>query len=62
MTAFDHFQEATCDISERNLPAAIKHLDAAIAQIDVDGVDADLRPDLVALRISILRPRSRGIA
>ena len=31
MNAFDHFQEATCDISERNLPAAIKHLDAAIA-------------------------------
>ena len=54
--------EATVDISVRDLSRAIKHLDAAIAQIDVDGVDADLRPDLVALRISILRPRSGGIA
>ena len=50
MTAFDHFQEATCDIADGNRHAAIKHLDAAIARIDADGIDADLRPDLVALR------------
>lgn len=53
MTAFDHFQASTCDIAEGNRPAAIKHLDAAIAQIDSDGVDADLRPDLVVLRATI---------
>lgn len=49
MTAFDHFQEATCDIAQGNRPAAIQHLSAAIAQIDADGIDADLRADLVAL-------------
>lgn len=55
MTAFDHFQEATCDIGAGNRPAAIAHLDAAIAKIDADGVDADLRPDLVALRDTLAR-------
>jgi hypothetical protein len=55
MTAFDHFQEATCDIGSGNRPAAITHLDAAIALIDADGVDADLRPDLVALRETLAK-------
>ena len=55
MTAFDHFQEATCDIGAGNRPAAIVHLDAAIAKIDADGVDADLRPDLVALRATLAK-------
>ena len=55
MTAFDHFQEATCDLGEGNRPAAIAHLDAAIAKIDADGVDADLRPDLVILRATLAR-------
>lgn len=49
MTAFDHFQEATCDIGDGNRPAAVKHLTKAIARIDEDGVDADLRPDLMSL-------------
>lgn len=50
MTAFDHFQEATCHIGEGNKAAAVAHLDAAIAQIDADGVDAYMRADLVSLR------------
>jgi len=55
MTAFDHFQEATCDIGEGNRPAAIRRLDAAIARINADGVDADLRPYLIALRATLAR-------
>lgn len=53
MTAFDHFQQATCDIAAGDRNAAVAQLDAAIAKIDADGVDADMRPDLVALRNTV---------
>lgn len=50
MTAFDHFQIATCCISDGDNKAATVHLTAAIAKMDDDGVDAELRHDVVALR------------
>lgn len=50
MTAFDLFQRATCQIAEGDRAAAAKTLTKAIAKIDRDGVDADLRADLVDLR------------
>jgi hypothetical protein len=53
MTAFDLFQRATCEIAEGNRAAAVKTLERAIAQIDRDGVDADMRADLVGLRDSV---------
>jgi hypothetical protein len=53
MSAFDLFQRATCEIAEGNRAAAIKTLDRAIAKIDRDGVDADLRDDLVGLRDTV---------
>ena len=55
MTAFDHFQLSTCQYGEGDKAAAIASLDAAIAQIDRDGVDADLRPDIESLRATIAR-------
>lgn len=55
MTALDHFQLATCDISAGNRISAVKHLDAAISQIDRDGVDIDLRDDLSALRETVIK-------
>ena len=53
MTAFDLFQQATCQIAEGARAAAIKSLDKAIEKIDANGVDAELRPDLVDLRDSL---------
>ena len=53
MTAFDLFQRATCQIAEGDRAAAVKTLDKAIAKIDRNGVDADMRPDLVDLRDSV---------
>ncbi len=53
MTAFDLFQRATCEIAEGNRAAAVKTLDRAIARIDRDGVDSDMRADLVGLRDSV---------
>lgn len=53
MTAFDLFQRATCQIAEGDRVAAVKTLDKAIAKIDRNGVDADMRPDLVDLRDSV---------
>ena len=50
VTAYDAFQEATCDIEDGNYAAASRWIDAAIRQIDADGVDAALRPDLLRLR------------
>ena len=53
LTAFDLFQRATCQISEGNRAAAVKTLDRAIDQIDRNGVDADMRADLVDLRDTV---------
>jgi hypothetical protein len=53
MTAFDFFQRATCQIAEGDRAAAVKTLDKAIAKIDRNGVDADMRADLVGLRDSV---------
>ena len=53
MTAFAHFQLATCDISAGNRISAVEHLDAAISQIDRDGVDLDMRGDILALRETV---------
>ena len=53
MTAFDLFQRATCLIAEGDRAAAAKTLTKAIAKIDRDGRDADMRPDLVDLRDSL---------
>lgn len=55
MSAFDHFQMATCDIADGNNIAAVKHLEKAIAKIDADGVDAHMRDDLVALRDTVAK-------
>lgn len=53
MTAFDLFQRATCQIAEGNRTAAVNTLDKAVAKIDSNGVDADMRADLVDLRDSV---------
>jgi hypothetical protein len=53
MTAFDLFQRATCEIAEGNRATATKTLTKAIAKIDRNGVDADMRGDLVSLRNSL---------
>jgi len=53
MTAFDFFQRDTCLIAEGNRAEAEKLLTKAIAKIDSNGVDADLRADLVDLRDSM---------
>ena len=53
MTAFDFFQRATCLIAEGNRVEAAKLLTKAIAKIDSNGVDADMRDDLVDLRDSM---------
>lgn len=53
MTAFDHFQTATCLISEGNRDEAARELERAIAAIDRTGGDAEIRPDLVVLRDSL---------
>lgn len=53
MTAFDLFQRATCQISDGDRAAAIKTLNKAIARIDANGVEADMRADLVDLRDSV---------
>ena len=50
MTAFDLFQQATCEIADGDRAAAVTTIDAALAQIDRDGVDADVAPDLRVLR------------
>lgn len=53
MTAFDLFQRATCQIADGDRAAAIKTLNKAIARIDANGVEADMRADLVDLRDSV---------
>lgn len=53
MTAFNLFQRATCQIAEGDRAAAVKTLDRAIARIDRDGKDADMRADLVDLRNTV---------
>ena len=53
MTAFDLFQRATCEVAEGNRAAAVKTLTKAIAKIDRDGIDADMRADLVELRDAV---------
>jgi hypothetical protein len=50
MTAFNLFQRATCLIAEGNRAEAAKILARAISKIDRNGVDADMRADLVELR------------
>lgn len=50
MTAFDLFQTATVLIMRSLRTEAAELITKAIALIDRDGVDADLRADLVALR------------
>lgn len=54
MTAFDLFQIATCQIADGAKGAAAMTLAKALRRIDHDGVDADLRDDLVALRRSLI--------
>ena len=49
MSAFDLFQRATCEIAEGNRAAAVKSLASAIRKIDLDGVDAHMRADLVSM-------------
>ena len=53
MTTFDLFQRATCQIADGDRAGAAKTLDKAIAKIDSNGVDADMRADLVDLRDSV---------
>ena len=53
MTAFDHFQEATCDIGAGDYMAAIRHLDLAISIISQDGIDAEMLDDIKALRATL---------
>jgi hypothetical protein len=50
MTAFDAFQLATCLIAEGRRVEAATALARAIRQIDADGVDRDMRADLLAMR------------
>ena len=54
MTAFDLFQDATCDIASGNRRAAFLSLTAAIKVIDKNGIDAHMRPELVALRNALI--------
>lgn len=54
MTAFDLFQISTCQIAEGDRPGAIKSLDRAIALIDKNGIDADMRDELAALRRTLV--------
>ena len=53
MTAFDLFQQATCEIGEGDYAAATASIDAAISAIDAGDPDADLRPDLAGLRATL---------
>lgn len=53
MTAFDHFQIATCQIAEGDRRAAIASLTAAITEIDRTGDDAAMREDLVSLWLAV---------
>lgn len=50
MTAFDLFQTATVLIARGMRSHAVEVLTSAITQIDRDGIDRDMRGDLVALR------------
>ena len=59
MTAFDHFQIATCQISEGNRHGAIASLDAALAEIARTGKDAGMAGDLAALRRTLERNAKR---
>lgn len=54
MTAFDLFQRATCEIMEGNREAAFKTINRAIKKIDNDGVDVNVRGDLVMLRAALV--------
>ena len=62
MTAFDHFQIATCLIGEGNRPAAIAEIDAALAEIARTGVDAQMAGDLATLRRTLERNAKREAA
>lgn len=53
MSAFDHFQTATCALSEGRRTDARRKLEAAIASIDRTGRDRNMRADLAALLASI---------
>lgn len=50
MTAFQMFQTATVLIARAERADAAVVLTKAIAQIDCDGIDRDMRADLVGLR------------
>ena len=54
MTAFDLFQIATCQIAEGSRGDAAISLSKAIRMIDHNGIDADMRADLVNLRKSLI--------
>ena len=49
MTAFDHFQTATCLIAEGDRPAARRALVRALLAIHRTGEDRHMRGDLAAL-------------
>ena len=53
MTAFNLFQRATCEIAAGNKTEAAKLLARAIKTIDRNGVDADMRGDLVDLMTAV---------
>lgn len=53
MTAFDHFQHATVLIASGDKAKAAAVLTKAIAKIDRNGVDADMRADLCQLRAMV---------
>ncbi len=55
MTAFDHFQRATCQIADGDRRAAIVSLNKALLKIDSDGVDAYMRDELKDLRDLLVR-------
>ena len=54
MSAFDLYQLATVQIGEGDRSGAARSLERAIARIDSDGVDRELRGDLASLRRSLL--------
>ena len=62
MPAFDHFQRATCHISEGNRAAAIKCIDKALDDIARTGRDAHMADDLAMLRRTLERNAKRETA
>lgn len=55
-TAFDLYQLATVQIGSGDREGAAETLGRAIARIDADGVDRELRDDLVDLRRALALP------